>query len=680
MAQKPLYNAIEDYGLIGDMHTCALVSKAGSLDYMCWPVFDSPTVFCRLLDAKKGGYWSVNPAESVVDAHNKQRYLPYSNLLETRWTNEDGVVTLLDYFPVAPKKATQSTRLLSGYCPCKEAGANRFKSGLQHSGLIRKIECSRGSMELEVKLFPAFNYARDTHQARAKLDNDLDAHRLQTVHFESASERLELEIFASSREPDKMGMPKASFTLEEHSGSMGRGLVAIIRLSEGQAMQFVLHSPEKAVPGPAMIGAYLEKMEEETSDFWTDWTRQCTFRGHYRETVERSLLILKLLTYKPTGAIIAAPTFSLPESVGGSRNWDYRYSWVRDTAFTLYVFLKMGYSREAEDYVNFIFERIFPHAAQEIEPRSKQPFLPLMFTIRGECDIPEVELDHLDGYRGSKPVRIGNAAVFHTQLDIYGELLDSIYLYNKHGNPISYDQWAAIRRMVNYVIGVRHQKDMSIWESRGQIQNFIYSKVMMWVALDRGVRLAEKRASLPCPDRLHWIQVRDDLYDEIMERGYNKERGHFCQSYETREVLDASILIAPLVFFVAPNDPRFINSLKCILRGSDKEGLSSAKLVFRYDHLKANDGVGGAEGAFIMVTFWLVEAMARAAKFDVPIPNLWKLALSHFDNILSYSNHLGMFSEEVAISGEQMGNTPQAFSHLACVSAAMNLERLGREE
>ncbi|KAJ6149898.1 hypothetical protein N7471_001097 [Penicillium samsonianum] len=675
---EPAYNAIEDYGLIGDMHTCALISKAGSLDYMCWPVFDSPTIFCSLLDDKKGGFFSVKPYKTVVDAHSKQRYLPYSNLLETRWTNEDGVATLLDYFPVTPKKGAQSSRLLSGYCPCNEPGTNRFKSGLQHSGLVRKLECSRGSMEVQVQLFPAFNYARESHNTRAKLEDDLFKHRLQTIHFESESERLQLEIFADSREPDKLGFPSASLRLEERDGLRGRGFVAWIRLSEGQTIHLVLHSPEKAVPSSATMAAYLLKMEEETSDYWTDWTRKCAFRGHYRETVERSLLILKLLTYKPTGAIVAAPTFSLPENVGGARNWDYRYSWVRDTAFTLYVFLKMGYSQEAEAYVNFIFERVFPHASRDIDPNSKKPFLPLMFTIRGEYDIPEVELDHLDGYKGSKPVRIGNAAVFHTQLDIYGELLDSIYLYNKHGNPITYDQWNSIRRMINYVVGVRNQKDMSIWESRGQIQNFIYSKIMMWVALDRGIRLAEKRASLPCPDRFEWIRVRDEMYDEIMTKGYNEERGHFCQSYESREVLDASILIAPLVFFVAPNDPRFISTLKRILQSPEKEGLSSAKMVFRYDHEKANDGMAGGEGAFIMVTFWLVEAMARAAKYDVPIPNIWKLALSHFDNILSYANHLGMFSEEVAISGEQMGNSPQAFSHLACVSAAINLGRVGR--
>lgn len=627
----PDYNAVEDYGLIGDMHTCALVSKAGSMDFMCWPVFDSPSIFCRLMDSKKGGHWSVRPTMGVNSPLSKQRYLPYSNLLETRWTNDDGVATLVDYFAVTPKRTHQTGRLLTGYCPCNEPGVNRFKSGLRHSAVARKIECSRGTMELQVELFPAFNYARDSHITRAKLEDDLSEHPVQTVHFESETERLQLAICATSSEPDIAGFPKAQFRLEERPEMQGRGLVATIKLSEGQAIHFVLHSPEMSMPMGVAVPGHIRRLEEETYDYWTEWTRKCTFRGQYRETVERSLLILKLLTYKPTGAIVAAPTFSIPENVGGSRNWDYRYSWVRDTSFTLYVFLKMGYSDEAEAYVNFIFDRIFPHA-HAAEPGSKRPFLPLMFTIRGEYDIPELELNHLDGYKGSKPVRVGNAAVFHTQLDIYGELLDSIYLYNKHGNPVTYDQWLAIRRMINYVIEVRHEKDMSIWESRGQIQNFIYSKIMLWVALDRAVRLCEKRSSLPCPDRNRWVQIRDELYDEIMDKGYNSDRGHFSQSFESPEVLDASILIAPLVFFLPPNDPRFISTLKKILQAPEKEGLSSSRMVFRYDHKKANDGVGGREGAFIMVTFWLVEAMARVCRLP-PSPPI--SSHKHLDTKLS---------------------------------------------
>lgn len=624
------YNAVEDYGIIGDMHTCALIAKSGSLDYMCWPVFDSPTIFCRLLDKDKGGYWSIQPTANVENPISKQRYLPFTNILESRWTNEDGVVTSTDFFPVSNHRTARSERVLSGYCPCRETRVNRFKSGLKHSAVIRRLECSRGTMEVQVELFPAFNYARDPHTSRGTLDNDIANRTLQTVHFESATERVQLQIFAESKEVEHSGMPEAKFEWQEKPGMKGRGIVATIKLSQGQNVTFVLHSPEKVVPNANTMSAHLQRLEDETFEYWTSWTRKCTFRGHYRETVERCLLVLKLLTYKPTGAIVAAPTFSLPENVGGSRNWDYRYSWVRDTSFTLYVFLKMGYREEAKEYVGFIFDRIFPHAAEDYQGKNR-PFLPLMFTIRGEYEIPEQELSHLEGYKNSRPVRVGNAAVFHTQIDIYGELLDSIYLYNKWGNPITYEQWRGIRRMVNYVIDQRHEKDMSIWESRGQVQNFLYTKIMLWVAIDRGIRLSEKRSSLPCPERFRWMEVRDTLYDEIMEKGFNKTRGHFSQSYESPDVLDASILIAPLVFFIAPNDPRFTSTVKQIMKTPDKEGLSSAKLVFRYDHVKANDGmlffskpvvrrvltsmtgVGGREGAFVMVTFWLVEALARVS-------------------------------------------------------------------
>lgn len=351
-APRPHYNAIEDYGIIGDMHTCALVSKGGSMDFLCWPVFDSPSVFCRLLDHQKGGHWSFYPAPGVTNPNSKQRYLPYSNLLETRWTNDDGVATLLDFFPISTKRTPQAGRLLTGYCPCNEPGVNRFKSGLRHSSIVRKIECSRGTMELQVEAFPQFNYARDSHITRAKLENDLTAYPVQTVHFESDTERLQLEVCANSMEPDIIGFPKAEMRLEEKEGMKGRGVLARLKLIEGQSVTFILHSPEKTMPTGATVPNHLRRLEEETFDYWTEWTRKCSFRGQYREMVERSLLILKLLTYKPTGAIVASPTFSIPENVGGSRNWDYRYSWVRDTSFTLYVFLKMGYSEEAEAYVN----------------------------------------------------------------------------------------------------------------------------------------------------------------------------------------------------------------------------------------------------------------------------------------------------------------------------------------
>ncbi|EED22054.1 glycosyl hydrolase, putative [Talaromyces stipitatus ATCC 10500] len=700
----PPYKAIEDYGIIGDMHTAALVSKDGSMDFLCWPVFDSPSVFCRLLDKDKGGHFSIhaNVAHDGIPL-SKQRYLPYTNILETRWIHEIGVLSLIDFFPVSNHKSPQSDRHLSGYCACTEPGGNRWKSGAKHSGIIRRLECSRGTMGVTVEVFPAFNYAQDGHTTRLSPKADEPGNKLQCVYFESPQERLQLDIWIDNKK-EGQGPPKAIYRLENRPGHLGQGLVVDVEISEGQSMIFVLHSPEKTLPGPTQLASYLSRLESETFHFWTDWSHKCTFRGHYRETVERSLLILKLLTYKPTGAVIAAPTFSLPENIGGTRNWDYRYSWVRDTSFTLYAFLKNGYDEEAEAYITFIFDRVFPPLTQKQYTKEQhRPFLPIMFTIRGDSEIPEFELNHMDGYRGSKPVRIGNAAAFHTQLDIYGELMDSIYMYNSHAKPIQYDQWLGIRRMVNYVIQVRDEPDMSIWEVRGKPQHFLYSKMLLWVALDRGVRLADKHSTLPCPDKQQWIRVRDDLYDEIMDKGFNEEKGFFCQSYENTEVVDAALMIAPLVLFVEPNDRRFLSTLDKVLEPPEKSGLTSASMVFRYDHEKAQDGVGGREGAFIMITFWAIEAMFRvrysplffptphstpisdlekkASKYTDTLPNgddIRRKAIASFDNCLSFANHLGIFSEEVAISGEAMGNVPQAFSHLSCISAAMNLPDIRR--
>lgn len=646
------YRAIEDYGIIGDMHTAALISKDGSLDFMCWPVFDSPSVFCRLLDKHKGGHFSITAVtQDGRTPISKQRYLPYTNMLETRWIHEEGVINLVDYFPVASKKTPQADRHLSGYCPCTEPGGNKWKSGARHSGIIRKLECGRGMMDVVIEIFPAFNYARDGHTTRADLSDDTDSHRFQTIFFDSAEERLQVDVFFDNK-ADSRQQSKATFKLVERPGHLGQGVEARVRVEEGQTVSFILHSPEKTIPAMNQVSYYLQRMEEETFDYWTEWTHRCTFRGHYREQVERSLLVLKLLTYKPTGAVIAAPTFSLPENIGGVRNWDYRYSWVRDTSFTLYVFLKNGYDEEAEAYISFIFDRIFPITNGQSPLEKQRPFLPIMFTIRGDYEIPEMTLDHMDGYRGSRPVRIGNAAAFHTQLDIYGELLDSIYLYNKYGKPIQYEQWLAIRRMVNYVISVRDEPDMSIWEVRGKPQHFVYSKMLLWVALDRAIRLADKRSTLPCPDRLEWTRVRDELYDEIMDRGYNREEGFFVQSYENPNVVDAALMIAPLVFFVEPNDARFLNTLKKVLQPPEKVGLTSARMVFRYDHTRAQDGENHSPllpGFFVTnmqhqawevakePSSWSPSGPLKPCSAYVPLPNGQISANPHIVNWIGFS-------------------------------------------
>ena len=292
----------------------------------------------------------------------------------------------------------------------------------------------------------------------------------------------------------------------------------------------------------------------------------------------------------------------------GSRNWDYRYSWVRDASFTIYILLRLGFSHEAEAYISYIFQRVK-------EAKERQGELPIMFTIWGGTDIPEFELNHLDGYRGSRPVRIGNGAAFHTQLDIYGELMDGIYLVNRFGKPITYDQWLSVREVADHVCRVWKDQDMSIWEVRSRKQNFVYSKIMLWVALDRALRLADKR-SFPCPHRFEWYRVRDEIYEEVMDKGYNKELDCFIQSYEANDVLDSAVLIAPLVFFIAPTDPRFLKTLDQILKPPEKGGLTSTGLVYRYNYAKSEDGVGGREGAFSMCTFWLVEALTRVSLYS----------------------------------------------------------------
>ncbi|GAB3848889.1 glycoside hydrolase family 15 protein [Dactylosporangium cerinum] len=391
-----------------------------------------------------------------------------------------------------------------------------------------------------------------------------------------------------------------------------------------------------------------------TVAYWRRWLSASRYRGRWRETVHRSALTLKLLTYAPTGAIVAAPTTSLPEQIGGERNWDYRYVWIRDAAFCVYALLRLGFTGEAEAFMRFLADRVTRHG----NGCSSGP-LQVMYGIDGRTGLTECELDHLEGYRGSTPVRIGNAAAQQLQLDIYGALIDSVYLYDKWGQPISSDHWDAVCALVDWVCDHWNQPDEGIWETRGGRKNFLYSRLMCWVAIERAIRMANHHglpANMP-----HWAQTRDGIYRKIMRRGWSPARQAFVQ-HEDDDVLDAAVLMMPLTKFISPTDPKWLATLDALTAD-----LVSDSLVYRYDPAASPDGLRGAEGTFSICSFWYVEALTRAGRLDEA-----RLA---FEKMLTYANHLGLYAEQVGHTGEQQGNFPQAFTHFALISAAFNLDR-----
>ena len=428
------------------------------------------------------------------------------------------------------------------------------------------------------------------------------------------------------------------------------GVRATFVLDQGQSATFVLDQGEQ--PRPYSEDDTRELLNE-TVDYWLRWISAARYQGRWREIVRRSALTLKLLTYQPSGAIIAAATTSLPEQLGGGRNWDYRFTWIRDAAFSIYALLRLGFTEEAAAFGNWLTDRFREGHKGESGP------LQVMYAIDGGSELSEEILDHMEGYCGSAPVRIGNGAADQLQLDIYGELVDSVYLFNKYGTPISHDAWMDLSSIVDWVSKNWDRPDEGIWETRGGRQDFTYSRLMCWVAVERAVRVARQRG-LPA-DLVAWTRTRDDIYRQIMEKGWNEERGAFVQHYGS-DVLDASNLLMPLVKFVSPTDPRWLSTLDLMT-----EELVSDTLVYRYNARASPDGLEGDEGTFSICSFWYVEALARAGRLDQ--------ARIAFEKMLTYANHLGLFSEEIGPHGEQLGNFPQAFTHLALISAATNLDR-----
>jgi len=604
-----MYQPIENYGLIGNMRTAALVGKNGSIDWLCFPHFDSPSVFAGILDENKGGRFSISPL--AEPCQSKQFYWPETNVLITRFLCADGVVELTDFMAVSDHAERSDYHLL-----------------------IRIVTGLSGQMSLRTVCRPAFNYGRDSHEV------------IVTPHgacFHSPIQSLGI----------------ATEIPLQQEGAMVRG---DFTLAEGQSAVFVLQPIEH---GQGCGLPFSEKQAtecfKETVDYWRRWVSRCSYTGRWRERVHRSALVLKLLTFEPTGAIVAAPTCSLPEALGGSRNWDYRYVWIRDAAFTVYALMRIGFHEEAARFMEWVLDR-----CRHAEPDGS---LQLMYGIDGRRDTPEVVLDHFEGYKGSRPVRIGNAAHEQLQLDIYGELMDSVYLYNKYGTPISHELWMKLSKMIDWVCDHWHWKDHGIWEVRGGLQHHVYSKFMAWVALDRGLRLADKR-SFPA-DRQRWLECRDRIYNEVLHKGWSDKRKAFVHSYDT-DVLDAANLIMPLVFFMSPTDPKMLSTLDAISASARQGGLTSGGLVYRYNTSEMSDGLTGQEGTFNICSFWLIEALTRAGRVDRKRLDEARLT---FERMLGHSNHLGLFAEQIGPCGEALGNFPQAFTHIALISAAYNLDR-----
>ncbi len=592
------YQPIENYGIIGDLHTVALVGMDGSIDFMCFPEFDSPSIFARLLDYEKGGYFRIAPI--LEDAQHKQLYLPDSPVLLTRFLSAEGVAEVSDFMPVE-------------------------SIGPAHK-LVRRVKTVRGEIRFRMTCLPAFDHAR--------ADHEIEVHGGEVRFHSHGPMGLNLHLLAQ-------------VPLESHGGAA----VAEFKLAAGESAAFILEQLNGDEPSPSAGPEYVSGLFKETVNYWRGWVGHSKYTGRWREMINRSALTLKLLTSLEHGSMVAAPTFGLPEAIGGERNWDYRYTWIRDASFTLYALIRLGYTEEAAKFMQWIEDR-----CHDIGPKGS---LQIMYGIDGRKELTESTLDHLEGYRGSRPVRIGNGAYDQLQLDIYGELMDSVYLFNKHGHPIAYDLWDDLVGLIDWVTDNWQRPDEGIWEVRGGEREFLYSRLMCWVALDRGIRLAMKR-SFPAPLE-RWRNVRDQIFHDIYANFWHDGKQAFIQAKGT-SALDASSLLMPLVKFISPRDPRWLSHLEAIERE-----LVFDSLVYRYNVEETPDGLAGDEGTFSICTFWYVECLSRAGELQK--------ARFYFEKMLGYANHLGLYAEELGPRGEHLGNFPQAFTHLALISAAYDLDR-----
>jgi len=597
--------AIADHGLIGDLQTAALVSTDGSVDWFCCPRFDSPSVFGALLDDDHGGHFRIRPARGSYEP--KQMYFPDTAVLITRFITENGVGEVIDFMPPSGRDATDNHRL------------------------VRMVRCVRGEMSFEAEVAPRFDYGRSPHRTEVTESGAV-----------FASQGLTLTLHAV-REPDDERLAH----VEVDEGDLRLS----IDLKAGDVRGLVLESAADGPPREIRVAEF-QRMFDDTVAFWRSWLTQCTYTGRWRELLQRSAITLKLMTYAPSGGMVAAPTTGLPEQVGGERNWDYRYTWVRDASFSIYALLRLGFTEESAQFSGWLRDRVTEQVGGEGGPMN------IMYRVDGSSDLKEESLEQWSGYRGSRPVRIGNGASDQLQLDIYGEALDSIFFADQRGLPVGHRGWTAIRELLDWLAENWDQPEEGIWETRGGRKDFTYGRLMSWVAFDRGIRMAASHGRPAAIDR--WTEARDGIYDQIMDKGWSAGRRAFVQHYGS-DVLDSSVLRMSSVGFISPYDPLWASTLEAM----DSE-LVTDSLVYRYDPGASPDGLEGSEGTFSLCSFVYVDALARAGRLDDA-----RLA---FEKMLTYANHVGLYSEEIALSGEQIGNFPQAFTHLALIDAAITLD------
>jgi len=589
---------IEDHGIVGDLHTVALVCLNGTVDFMCAPRFDSPPLFGALLDPERGGVFELAPVLEGV--RYKQLYLPDTNVLLTRFLAPDGVAEISDFMPVDADPRVRC--------------------------LVRRVKAVRGDIRFRARCAPRFGYGPGGHE----LSGD-DGSAL----FVAGEGDIAARLWSSVPLRLENGQATADFTLPH-----------------GKSATFVVEAGDLRGDSPAARPHYAAESFKRTVNFWRRWLGKSTYKGRWRDEVHRSALVLKLLVSQPHGSLVAAPTFSLPERIGGARNWDYRYTWIRDAAFTLYSLIRLGLTDETGAFIHWIagLDHDFDAEVGPLQP---------LYRIDGSADVEEFELDW-EGYRDSRPVRVGNGAGKQCQLDVYGALMDSVYLYDKYGEPISHDLWMRLTGLVDWVCENWRRPDSGIWEARSGPREYLNSRVLCWVAVDRAIRLAQRR-SLPGP-LVRWLGVRDEIYTSVFTDLWSPRKKAFVQHVGTDE-LDASALLMPLLRFISPTDPRWTSTMKAITRE-----LVEDSLVRRYRiRGQETDGFADDEGTFSICSFWYAECLSRGG--DV------QMARFVFEKTLGYANHLGLFAEQIGASGEQLGNFPQAFTHLALISAAYEIDR-----